>query len=72
MQNTQIIMLGVNSVGMTCLRLRSSFNFRLPTVWDAPSSVYKISVVVTLASTTCSDLTTLTIDSGQRGYVVPN
>ena len=26
-------------------RLRSGFNFRLPTVWDAPSSVYEISVV---------------------------
>ena len=25
-------------------RLRSGFNFRLPTVWDAPSSVYEISM----------------------------
>ena len=26
-------------------RLRSGFNFRLPTVWDAPSSVYEISMI---------------------------
>ena len=26
-------------------RLRSGFNFLLPTVWDAPSSVYEISMV---------------------------
>ena len=26
-------------------RLRSGFNFRLPVVWDAPSSVYEISIV---------------------------
>ena len=28
-------------------RLRSGFNFRLPTVWDAPSSVYEIFMVLT-------------------------
>ena len=28
-------------------RLRSGLNFRLPTVWDAPCSVYEISIVLT-------------------------
>ena len=28
-------------------RLRYGFNFRLPTVWDAPSSVYEISMLAT-------------------------
>ena len=27
-------------------RLRSGFNFRLPTVWDAPSSVHEIAMVM--------------------------
>ena len=31
-------------------RLRSDFNFRLPTVWDAPSSVYEISMGAGLAT----------------------
>ena len=38
-QNTQIIMLRGNHQ-----RLRSGFSFRLPTVWDAPSSLYKVSM----------------------------
>ena len=42
MQNTQIIMLRVNFLGINEHRLRSGFNFCLLTVWDAPSSAYEI------------------------------
>ena len=47
-QNKQIIMLRVNDQ-----RLRSGFNFRLPTVWDAPSSVYEVPMVMSITANAC-------------------